>query len=178
MAPIEKPGPILGNCRRKCVKHSGATLTKPMNAVLSSSPFISSSVVRFSSCLQIFPASESFPVSWLFTSGCWNIELQLHHQSFQWIFRVDFLSERLIWPPCHPRASQKSSPTPQLKTINSLVFSLVYAPTLISIHDYWKNYSLTLWTFVGQVMSLLFNTLSWLVITVFPRSKHLLISWL
>jgi len=141
-------------------------------------PTISSSVVPFSSCLQIFPASESFPVSWLFTSGCWNIELQLHHQSFQWIFRVDFLSERLIWPPCHPRASQKSSPTPQLKTINSLVLSLVYAPTLISIHDYWKNYSLTLWTFVGQVMSLLFNTLSWLVITVFPRSKHLLISWL
>ena len=140
-------------------------------------PTISSSVVPFSSCLQIFPASESFPMSWLFTSGGRNIELQLHHQSFQWIFRVDFLSDRLIWS-CYPRDSQKSSPTPQLKTINSLVLSLVYAPTLISIHDYWKNYSLTLWTFVDQVMSLLFNTLSWFVITVFPRSKHLLISWL
>ena len=34
------------------------------------------------------------------------------------------------------------------------------------------------WTFVGKVMSLLFNMLSRLVITFLPRSKHLLISWL
>ena len=38
--------------------------------------------------------------------------------------------------------------------------------------------ALTRWTFVGKVMSLLFNMLSMLVITVLPRSKHLLISWL
>ena len=37
---------------------------------------------------------------------------------------------------------------------------------------------LTRWTFVDKVMSLLFNTLSRLVITFLPRSKHLLISWL
>ena len=41
----------------------------------------------------------------------------------------------------------------------------------------WKNY-LTMWTFVGKVMSLLFNVLSRLVITFLPVSKHLLISWL
>ena len=47
-----------------------------------------------------------------------------------------------------------------------------------SIHDYWKNHSLTRRTFVGKEMSLLFNMLSRLVITFLPRSKRLLISWL
>ena len=41
-----------------------------------------------------------------------------------------------------------------------------------------KTIALTRWTFVGKVMSMLFNTLSRLVITFLPRSKHLLISWL
>ena len=41
-----------------------------------------------------------------------------------------------------------------------------------------KTIVLTRWTFVGKVMSLLLNMLSWLVITLLPRSKHLLISWL
>ena len=41
-----------------------------------------------------------------------------------------------------------------------------------------KNIGLTRWTFVRKVMSLLFNMLSGLVIAFFPRSKHLLISWL
>ena len=73
----------------------------------------------------------------------------------------------------------KSSPTPQFKSINSLVLSFLYSPTLTSIHDYWKKtIALTRQTFVGKVMSLLFNMLSKLVITFLPRSKHLLISWL
>ena len=37
--------------------------------------------------------------------------------------------------------SQESSPTPQVKSINSLVLSFLYGPTLISILDYWKNHS-------------------------------------
>ena len=41
-----------------------------------------------------------------------------------------------------------------------------------------KTIALTRWTFVGKVMSLLFNMLSRLVITFLTRSKHLLISWL
>ena len=48
---------------------------------------------------------------------------------------------------------------------------------LTSIHDYWKNVAAVIWTFVGKVMSLLFNMLSRLVITSLPRSKCLLISW-
>ena len=41
-----------------------------------------------------------------------------------------------------------------------------------------KTIALTRWTFVGKVISLLFNMLSRLVITFLPRSKHLLMSWL
>ena len=80
--------------------------------------------------------------------------------------------------PCSPRDSQESSPTSQFKSINSLALSFLYGPTFTSIHDYWKNQTLTLWTFVGKVMPLLFNMLSRLVTGFLPRSKHLLISWL
>ena len=52
-------------------------------------PTILSSAVPFSSCLQSCPAAGSFPMSWLFTSGGQVLELQ--HQSFRWIFRVNFL---------------------------------------------------------------------------------------
>ena len=70
------------------------------------------------------------------------LELQLQHQSFQWIFRTDFLEDWLVWSPCSPRDSQGSSPTPQFKSINSSVLSFLYGPTFTSIHDYWKNHSL------------------------------------
>ena len=53
---------------------------------------------------------------------------------------------------------------------HSLMLSRLYGPAIICIHDYW--------TFVGKVMSLLFNMLSRFVIAFFPRSKSLLISWL
>ena len=66
----------------------------------------------------------------------------------------------------------------QFKSINSSVLSFLYSPTLTSIHDSWKTIALTRRTFVGKVMSLLFNMLSRLVITSLPRSKCLLISWL
>ena len=59
-----------------------------------------------------------------------------------------------------------------------MVLSLVYGPTLTSVHDDWKNIAFTRCYFVGTVMSLLINKLSRLVITCLPRSKCLLISWL
>ena len=62
---------------------------------------------------------------------------------------------------------------------SSLELSFLYSPTLTFIHDYLrKNIALTRQTFVGKVMSLLFNMLSRLVITFLPRSKGLFISWL
>ena len=69
------------------------------------------------------------------------LEFQLQHQSFQWIFRTDFLLEWTGWSPCSPRDSQEASPVPQFKSVNSLELSFLYRPTLTSIHDYWKNHS-------------------------------------
>ena len=71
-----------------------------------------------------------------------GLEFQLQHQSFQWTSRADLLQNGLVGSPCSPRDSQESSPTPQFKSINSLVLSFLYSPTLTSIHDHWKNHSL------------------------------------
>ena len=47
--------------------------------------------------------------------------------------RVDLLRNRLAGSPCSPRDSQESSPAPHFESINSLVFSLLYCPTLTSV---------------------------------------------
>ena len=72
----------------------------------------------------------------------------------------------------------ESSPTPQLESINSLVCSLLYGPTLTPHVTTGKTIALTTPTFVGKVVSLLFNMLSWFVTAFLPRSKCLLISQL
>ena len=91
------------------------------------------------------------------------LELQLQHQSFQWIFRIDFLWDWLIWSPHCPRDSQESSPAPQFEDINSLVLCLLYSPVLRAVCIPWKTITLNIWTFVSRVMSLLFNTLLYLL---------------
>ena len=71
------------------------------------------------------------------------------------------------------KGSQESSPTPQFKSINSSALSLLYGA---SSHPYMttgKTVSLTRWTFVGNVMSLLFTALSSFVVAFLPRSKCL-----
>ena len=55
--------------------------------------------------------------------------LQLQHQSFQWIFRVD-----IIW-------YQESPTEPQFESINSPRLSLLYGPTITLCTYYWKNHS-------------------------------------
>ena len=87
------------------------------------------------------------------------LEFPLQPQSFQGTPKTDLLQDGLVGSPCSPRDSQESSPTPQFKSINSLVLSFLYNPTLTSIHDHWKTLALMRGTFVGKVMSLLFNML-------------------
>ena len=105
-------------------------------------PTISSSVVPFS-CPQSFPPSGSFPVSWLFVSGGQSIGAlasgSVLPMNIQDWFPLGLTG--LISLPSKG-LSQDSSPTPQFKSINSSVLSLLYGPTLISIHDYWKNHTL------------------------------------
>ena len=100
---------------------------------------VSSSVIPLSPRPQSFPASGSFLMSQLFASGSQNIGVSasvsvLPIKTQNWF--------PLGWTGWSPRDSQESSPTPQFKSINSSVLSFLYSPTLISIYDYWKNYSL------------------------------------
>ena len=68
--------------------------------------------------------------------------LELQHQSFQWIFRLDFLwGFWRLWSLCCPKDSQESSPAPQFKNTKSSVLSFIYSPTLTSVHDYWRNHN-------------------------------------
>ena len=136
-------------------------------------PSISSSVVPFS-CLQL----ESFPKSWLFTSGGQNIGisasvLPMNIQDWFPLGVTDLIS-------LQSKGRSWTLFEPQFEEINSLVLSLFL---LSSSHIYLsmttgKTIALTIWTFVGKVKSLLFNTLSRFVIAFLPRRKHLLISWL
>ena len=73
------------------------------------------------------------------------LEFQLKHQSFQWIFRINFPKDWLIWPPCCPRDTQESSLTPQFKSTSSSALSFLYDLPLTPIHDCWKNHSFD-WT--------------------------------
>ena len=126
-------------------------------------------VHRVSDSIQIYPLSSPSPPVFnisqhqsLFQGFSSSdqvtkvLELQLQHHSFQWISRVDFLQDWLVWSPCFPRDCQESTSTLQLKNINSLVLNFLYGPTLTSIHNYWKTIALTIWTFVGKAISLLF----------------------
>ena len=79
---------------------------------------------------------------------------------------------------CSPRDSQESSPTPQFKSIYSSALSFFIVQLSHPYMTTGKNIALTRRTFVGKVISLLFNMLSRLVIIFLPRSKRLLISWL
>ena len=127
----------------------------------------------FSSCLQSFLASGSFPVSQPFISGSQSIgtsasTLVLPMNIQDWFplgltSLISLLSKGL---------SRDFSNT-TIQSIDSLTLSFLYGPTLTSIEDYRKTIALTRWTFVGKVMSLLFNMLSRLVIAFFPRSKSL-----
>ena len=75
------------------------------------------------------------------------------------------------------QGTQESFPTPQFESICSSVLSILYGPTVKSVHDYGKTVAFRQ-SFVSKVMSVLFSTLSRFIITFLPRSKHLLISWL
>ena len=87
-------------------------------------------------------------------------------------FRMDWFDLLAV------QGTLESSPVPQFESINSWhsAFFMVQLSHLNMTIG--KTISLTRWTFVGKVMSLLFNMLSRLVLAFLPRSKRLLISWL
>ena len=139
-------------------------------------PTISFSVITFSSCLQSFPASGSFPMSQLFASS--GLILELQHQSFQWISRL--ISFRTDCFDLHEvQGTFKSLPQHHSWKASILRCSAFFMVQLI--HPYMttgKTITLTRQTCVSKEMSLLFSMLSRFVMAFLPRSKRLLISWL
>ena len=100
---------------------------------------ISSSVAPFSSCPQSFPASGSFPMTWLLASCCQSIGasasvLPMNIQGWFLLGLTGLISLQ------SKEDSQESSPTPQFEDIISLALSL-HGPTLTSVHDYWKAHN-------------------------------------
>ena len=102
---------------------------------------ISSSVVPFSCCLQSFPESGSFPMSWFFASGGQSTGASASTSVLSMNIQCWLFLELTVGSPCNPRDSQESSPTPQFKSINYSALTF-YRPTLTSIHDHRKNHSL------------------------------------
>ena len=104
--------------------------------------------------------------------------MELQHQSFQRLFRVDFFRidrfDLLAVQGTLQSLLQHDSPKASILQCSAFFMVQLSHPYTTT----GKAIALTRWTFVGKVMSLLFNMLSRLVITFLPRSKHLLISWL
>ena len=134
--------PLIASCQ--------ASRPSPTPGVYSSScalsqwchPTIWSSIVPFSSRLQSFPASGSFPMSWLFTSGGQSIGasasalvLAVNIQDWFPLGLTGLMSLQ------SKGFSKEFSPALQFKSISSLVLSFLYGSALTSIHDYWKNHS-------------------------------------
>ena len=110
-------------------------------------------------CLQSFPASGSFPVSQFFTLGGQNIGASASASVLLREIQGWFILG-LVCSPCSPRDSQQSSPALQFESISSSVLSLLYGPSLTSMHDYWKNYNFDYMDFCPQTDVSVFNMLS------------------
>ena len=142
-------------------------------------PSISSCVIPFSSYLQSFPATGSFPVSQFFTSGGQSIGvsastpvLQINIQGLFPLWLTGLIS--LL---CKGLCRVFSSTTFwRYWFFDAQPFFSCLALTSVMITG--KAIALTIQIFLGKVMSLLFKPLSRFVIAFLPKSKHLLISWL
>ena len=103
---------------------------------------ISSSVTPFFFCLQSFPASQSFPMSWHFASGGQSIRasasvLLMNIQDWSPLGLSGLI-------PLQSKGLLRVFSKPQFKTTSSFVLSLLYSPTLTSIYVYWKDHNFDL----------------------------------
>ena len=135
-------------------------------------PTTSSSVVPFSSCPQSFPASGSFPVSQLFALGGQSIgaSVSVLPMNIQGWFPLGLTG---LITPCCSRDSQESSQHHSSKALILWLSAFFMVQLSYPYMTTGKTITLTMWTFVSKVMSLLFNMLSRFVIAFRPRSKHL-----
>ena len=153
-ARLPCPSLTPGTCSNSCPL-SGDAIQLSHHPLSSPSP----------SAFNLSQRQDFFPMSQFFASGDQSIAssasvsvLPMNVQGWFHLGLNGFISLQSKW------LSRVFSNT-TVKSINSSVLSILQSPTLTSIHDYWKTIALTRQTFVGKVMSLLFNMLSSLVIS-------------
>ena len=132
---------------------------------------ISCFVVPFSSCLQSFPVSEFFPLSQVFAScpKYWSFSFIIspsNEYSGLISFRIDWVDLLEVQGTLKCLLQDHISKTSILRCSAFFMVQLLHPYMTIG-----KAIALTGWTFVGQVMPLLFNMLSRLVIAFLPRSR-------
>ena len=160
-----------GHTRPPCPSPSGVCLSSSLLHQWCH-PGISSSDALFSFCPQSFPASRTFPVSHLFTSDASASVRPVNIQGrspLRLTGLISVLSEGL---------SGVFSSNPAR---NYQLFVILPSLQSSSHNHMWqlgKTIALTIWTFAGRVMPLLFNTLFRFAIAFLPRSNCLLITWL
>ena len=134
-------------------------------------PTISSSVIPFSSCPQSFPASGSFPVSQFFASGGQSIGASASASVLPMTIQDWFPLDGLV---CLPEVQGTLKSLLQHHSSKESILQCSAFFIVELSHPYMttgKTISLTRWTFVGKVMSLLFNFLSMLVIAFFQETS-------
>ena len=106
----------------------------PSNHLILCCPLLLSPSI--SPSIRVFSNESALHIRWpKYWSFSFSISPSNEHSGLI-SFRMDWLDLLAV------QGTLKSSPTPQFKSINSLVLSFLYSPTLTSIHDYWKNHSL------------------------------------
>ena len=123
------PSPSPGACLKSC------PLSRRCH------PTISSSVVPFSSCLQSFPASGSFPMSRLFKSEGHSTGASASASVLPMNIQDWFPSEWTGWISLQSKGLSRVFSSTTIQNYQFLALSFLYGLTLTSIHDYWKNHS-------------------------------------
>ena len=168
------------------LQHTGLPWPSPSSGACSNScplnwrcyPTTSSSVIPFS-CLWSSPASGSLLISLFFCIRCpkyWSLSFSTspsNEYSGLISFQINWF-DLLAVPGTHKSLLQHHSSKASILQCSAF-FMVQLSNPYITIG---KTKDLTIWTYVGKVMSLYFNMLSRLVIAFHPRSKHLLVLWL
>ena len=119
----------------------------PSHLLLSPFPF------AFNLSIRVFSNKSALHIKW--PKG-WSFSFSISPSNEY----SSLISFRIVWFDRLVVQGTKSSPAPQFRCINFLALSILYGPSLTSVHDYWKNHSFDYMAFVRQMMSLLFNTVS------------------
>ena len=123
--------------------------------------------------IRVFSNESALHIRWLkYWSFSFNISPSNEHSGLI-SFRMDWLDLLAVQGTLKSLLQHHSSKASILRHSAFFIVQLSHPYMTTG-----KTIALTRWTFVGKVVSLLFNVLSRLVITFLPRSKHLLISWL